>query len=197
MWLLVGLGNPGTKYRHNRHNIGFMAADVFYDTFSISEWKKKFSAELSDILITGSEKALLLKPQTFMNASGEAVQAAASFYKISPENIVVFYDDLDLAPGKVKVKQGGGAGGHNGLRSLDAHLGPSYWRVRLGIGHPGVHEPNKAEMVLNYVLSDFSKADKAWLDPLLEKLAESFPLFLSEGPEKFLNALHQGNGAKA
>ena len=194
MWLIVGLGNPGSKYEGNRHNVGFMAVDALHDRFSFPPWKNKFHAEISEGKFEGSdEKILLIQPQTFMNISGEAVQAAASFYKIPAQQIVVFHDDLDLAPLKVKVKQGGGAGGHNGLSSLDAHMGKDYWRVRLGIGHPGPHDPNKGELVTNYVLSDFSKGERQQLTTLLEDMAKAFPLFITEAPEKFLNAFHHPN----
>jgi PTH1 family peptidyl-tRNA hydrolase len=194
MWLIVGLGNPGPKYGGNRHNVGFMAVDALHDRFTFPAWKNKFNAEISEGKFEGlDEKILLVQPQTFMNVSGEAVQAAASFYKVPASQIVVFHDDLDLAALKVKVKQGGGAGGHNGLASLDQHIGKEYWRVRLGIGHPGIHEPNKAELVSNYVLSDFSKDEKRAVEPMLDKLAKAFPAFISEAPEKFLTYFHSAN----
>jgi PTH1 family peptidyl-tRNA hydrolase len=192
MWLIAGLGNPGSKYAKNRHNIGFRAADTLHEKFGFPAWKKKFQAEIAEGLVPGAgERVLLIKPQTYMNLSGEAVQAATSFYKIAPDNVLVFHDELDLIPGKVKVKQGGGAGGHNGISSIDDHIGKDYWRVRLGIGHPGVHEPNKGELVSNYVLSDFAKADEAWVADLMDRIADAFPRFITDGHEKFMTALHQ------
>lgn len=192
MWLVVGLGNPGAKYENNRHNIGFMAVDALHSHFAFGPWRRKFQAELSEGAVPGClEKILLLKPQTYMNLSGEAVQAAVQFYKIPLSRVIVFHDELDVAPGKVKIKTGGGAGGHNGLRSLDQHLGADYMRVRLGIGHPGVHAPNKADLVLAYVLSDFAKADKGWLKELLKKTSEHFAALLQKGPSAFLGLLTQ------
>jgi len=182
MLLLVGLGNPGAQYARNRHNIGFMAVDEIIRRHSFGPEREKFSARLSDGRFN-TEKVVALKPMTFMNLSGQAVGEAMRFFKISPEQVVVFHDDLDLAPGKVKVKKGGGHGGHNGLRSLDAHIGKDYWRVRLGIGHPG-HK----DRVHGYVLSDFSKADADWLEPLLDALAETAPV-LTEGGQALTNAL--------
>ena len=167
MFLIVGLGNPGAKYASNRHNIGFMAADEIHRRHGFSPSRAKFQGEIADGSIEGV-KSLLLKPNTFMNESGRAVREAIQFYKIPLENIVVIYDELDLAPGKVKLKNGGGSGGHNGIKSLDAHIGKDYRRVRLGIGHPG----DKAK-VSNYVLGDFAKADQAWLEPLLDAVARN------------------------
>jgi PTH1 family peptidyl-tRNA hydrolase len=179
MWLVVGLGNPGSAYANNRHNIGFMAVDAVHSHFAFPVWRKKFQGETSEAVLKGmDDKVLLLKPQGYMNLSGASVQAAASFYKIPLSRIIVFHDDLDLAPGKVKVKTGGGAGGHNGIKSLDSHLGSDYVRVRLGIGHPGVHEPNKDALVHSHVLSDFPKADRAWLEEWMTSLAKAFPLIL-------------------
>jgi len=190
MWLVVGLGNPGQTYRNQRHNIGFMAVDAIHSHFAFGATRSKFHSEVCEGGIAGvSEKVLLLKPQTFMNESGRAVQAAAAFHKIPLTQIIVLHDDLDLAPGQIKLKQGGGAGGHNGLRSLDAHIGNNYLRLRLGIGHPGIHHPEKAALVHTYVLSDFAKGDKAWLEPLLEKLAKHFPTLLTQGPPAFLQQM--------
>ena len=166
MLIFAGLGNPGPKYENNRHNVGFMAADAIHRRHSFSPWSKKYSALVSDGRIAG-EKILLIKPQTFMNLSGQSVGEAMRFHKLAPEDLVVFYDELDLAPGKVRVKKGGGAGGHNGIKSLDAHCGKDYRRVRIGIGHPGAKH-----LVTNHVLGDFAKVDAEWLDPLLEALAE-------------------------
>jgi len=162
MWIFAGLGNPGREYEDNRHNVGFMAVDHVADKFSFPAFRSKYQAQMTEGRIDG-DKVLILKPQTYMNESGQSVKAAAKFYKVPPERIVVFHDEIDIAAAKVKVKQGGGNAGHNGLRSIQAHLGtPNFWRVRLGVGHPG-----SPEMVHNHVLSDFSKAEKKWLEPLL------------------------------
>ncbi|MDX1921732.1 MAG: aminoacyl-tRNA hydrolase [Alphaproteobacteria bacterium] len=190
MWLLVGLGNPGSKYQHNRHNIGFMAVDEIHRHFAFGPWKKKFQAEIAEGSIKGvEEKVILLKPQTYMNLSGGSVQAAAQFYKIPLSNIFVFHDELDIAPAKVKIKQGGGAGGHNGIKSIDEHMGQNYWRVRLGIGHPDPQAPDKSEIVSNYVLSNFSKADCALVEPLLVKCAEHVELLLGGRHSDYINKL--------
>ncbi len=166
MFLVVGLGNPGPAYVGNRHNIGFMAVDEIVRRHGFSPWRTKFQGEIADGVVDG-KKALVLKPMTYMNDSGRSVLAAATFYKISPEDIIVFHDEIDLAPGKLRVKRGGGHAGHNGLRSIHAGLGADYARVRMGVGHPG----DKGE-VKNYVLKDFSKADQEWLDPMLDGCAE-------------------------
>lgn len=167
MFLLVGLGNPGGQYAGNRHNIGFMAVDEIHRRHGFPAFRSKFRGEIAEGTIDGV-KTLLVKPATFMNESGRSVQEVCRFYKINPSDIAVIYDELDLPPGKVRVKTGGGSGGHNGIKSIDAHIGPAYRRVRLGIGHPG----DKA-LVSNYVLSDFAKADALWLDPLLSAIALS------------------------
>ncbi len=182
MKLLVGLGNPGGQYAGNRHNIGFMAVDAIASANGISGWKSKHAGLLAEGNV-GDERVLLLKPQTFMNKSGDSVQQVARFYKLTPADIVVFYDELDLAPGKVRVKIGGGNGGHNGLRSIDPQIGLDYKRVRLGIGHPG------KEFVTPHVLGDFAKADKAWLDPLLDEIARQAPLLLKDDDAGFMNKL--------
>ncbi len=167
MKLFIGLGNPGSEYAGNRHNVGFMAVDRIAAAHGFGPWKKKFQGLAADGEIAG-EKVLLLKPQTYMNESGRSVGEAARFLKIEEADIVVFYDEIDLAPGKLKVKTGGGNAGHNGLRSMSAHIGNEYVRVRIGVGHPGVKE-----LVARWVLSDFAKADAAWLDPLLDSMAKS------------------------
>ena len=167
MKLFAGLGNPGSEYAGHRHNVGFMAIDRIHDAHGFGPWKKKFSALVADGEIAG-ERVLLLKPQTYMNESGRAVQEAAHFLKIAEGDIVVFYDEIDLAPAKIKVKTGGGNAGHNGLRSISAHLGNDYMRVRIGVGHP-----RAKELVVRWVLSDFAKADAAWLEPLLDAIAKS------------------------
>jgi PTH1 family peptidyl-tRNA hydrolase len=166
MFLVVGLGNPGPAYVGNRHNIGFMAVDEIVRRHGFSPWRTKFQGEIADGVVDG-KKALVLKPMTYMNDSGRSVLAAATFYKISSEDIIVFHDEIDLAPGKLRVKRGGGHAGHNGLRSIHAGIGADYARVRMGVGHPG----DKGE-VKNYVLKDFSKADQEWLDPMLDGCAE-------------------------
>lgn len=171
--LVVGLGNPGTEYQQTRHNIGFMALDAIAEHFGVLAWKKKFKGQTAAVAVPPSA-LLLLKPMTFMNLSGEAVGEALHFHKLTPDKVIVFHDDLDLAPTQVKIKQGGGAGGHNGLKSIDAHIGQNYWRVRLGIGHPGT----RGEAVTQYVLGGFAKADRIWLLPLLEVLSEHFGLIL-------------------
>lgn len=183
MILLVGLGNPGTQYAGNRHNIGFHTVDEIHSRHGFSPWRDRFQGEVASGMID-DEKVTLLKPSTYMNESGRSVGEAARFFKIPVEDITVFYDELDLAPGKVRVKTGGGAGGHNGIRSMDAHLGKDYQRVRIGIGHPG-HK----DLVSRYVLSDFAKADAEWLEPLLSGLANSVPTLLGDGPSNFLNKL--------
>ncbi|WP_439560023.1 aminoacyl-tRNA hydrolase [Roseinatronobacter sp.] len=166
MKLFVGLGNPGSKYAANRHNIGFMAMDRIADAHGFAPWRSKFQGDISEGRI-GQEKLVLLKPATFMNLSGQSVGEAMRFYKLALGDLVVFHDELDLAPGKMRLKQGGGHAGHNGLRSIHAHAGPDYARVRLGIGHPG-HK----DRVSAYVLSDFAKSDHDWLEALLQGIAD-------------------------
>jgi PTH1 family peptidyl-tRNA hydrolase len=185
MWLFVGLGNPGPKYQHNRHNIGFMAMDDFVRRHNFSGWTKKFQGEIS-LGEIGGEKVLLLKPETFMNLSGQSVQAAAAFYKIAPANIVVFHDELDLQPGKIRVKKGGGSGGHNGIKSIDAHLGPDYWRVRIGIGHPG-----DRNLVSHYVLNDFTKADAEWIGNLLDAMSRRAERLAAGDTDGFMSKVAQ------
>jgi PTH1 family peptidyl-tRNA hydrolase len=183
MKLFVGLGNPGARYARTRHNVGWMAVDAIADAHGFGPERAKFQATLREGRL-GSEKVLLLKPQTFMNLSGQAVGEAARFHKIDPDAIVVFHDELDLAPGKLRVKQGGGHAGHNGLRSLHQHIGADYGRVRIGIGHPG----DKA-LVSNYVLHDFAKADDDWLTPLLQGVAEGAPKLAEGDAPGFQNAV--------
>ncbi len=169
MKLFVGLGNPGAQYALNRHNVGFMAADAIAASHDFPTWRKRFSGLAAEGKL-GGESVLLLKPQTYMNESGRSVGEAVRFYKLDLADVIVFHDELDLAPGKVRVKTGGGTAGHNGLRSLTAHIGNDYVRVRIGIGHPG----NKA-LVHNHVLQNFAKADHAWLETLLGAIAEAAP----------------------
>ena len=169
MKLIVGLGNPGAEYAQHRHNIGFMAVDRIADQHRLPPWRKKFSALITEGDV-GATRAMLMKPQTYMNESGRAVQEAAHFHRTALGDIVALHDELDLAPGKLRVKAGGGNAGHNGLRSITAHLGNEYVRVRLGIGHPGAKE-----LVHNWVLGNFAKADQAWLDDMLEAIAKAAP----------------------
>ncbi len=186
-WLFVGLGNPGNKYSGNRHNVGFMTVDAVAAHFTaFPAFRSKFQAQMSEAPLEGV-KAVLLKPQTYMNNSGQSVAAAAKFFKISHERIVVFHDELDLPAGRVKIKQGGGNAGHNGLSSISDHLGtPDFWRVRIGIGHPG-----DRDMVSNYVLSDFAKTDNVWLATLLETLAAHSGLIATGGPKVYEQKINQ------
>ncbi|MEQ8322868.1 MAG: aminoacyl-tRNA hydrolase [Rhodospirillales bacterium] len=181
MFLVVGLGNPGQTYAGNRHNIGFMAVDEIVRRHGFSPWRAKFQGEIADGTVAG-RKVLALKPLTYMNDSGRSVLAAATFYKIPPEDIIVFHDEIDLAPGKLRVKRGGGHAGHNGLRSIHAGIGAAYARVRMGVGHPG----DKGE-VKNYVLRDFAKADGEWLDPMLDGCAEFLDDVLSGDDPSFMS----------
>ena len=183
MKLIVGLGNPGAKYAGNRHNIGYMAVDRIAADHGFGPWKARFRGLAAEGNL-GGEKVLLLKPETFMNRSGEAVAEAVRFYKLAPDEVIVLHDELDLAPGKARVKQGGGHAGHNGLRSIHAHLGEGYGRVRLGIGHPG-HK----DRVAGYVLHDFAKADADWLDDLLRGISEGAPLLAAGESGRFMNAV--------
>ena len=183
MQIFAGLGNPGAKYAANRHNIGFMALDRIAEAHGFGPWKARFQGETAEGRL-GTEKVLLLKPTTFMNLSGQSVGEAMRFYKLEPEDVTVFHDELDLAPGKLKVKTGGGHAGHNGLRSMHAHIGETYRRVRLGIGHPG-----RKDLVSPYVLHDFAKADQDWLDDLLRGIADGAPELAAGRNDKFLNAV--------
>lgn len=184
MKLWVGLGNPGDRYARNRHNIGFMALDRIAADHGFAPWRRAFKAEVSEGRF-GSDKVLALKPQTFMNLSGEAVRAACDFYKLAPAEVTVFHDEIDLAPGRCRTKAGGGHAGHNGLRSIHAHLGTdAYGRVRLGIGHPG-HK----DAVAGYVLHDFAKADAEWLDDLMRGLSDGAPALAAGDVARFMNAV--------
>src|SRR5579875_3833340 len=181
MLLWVGLGNPEPGMLRQRHNIGFMAIDRIADRHGFSPWRQRFKGVVAEGTV-GGQKVLALKPLTYMNGSGESVQPAAAFYKLPLDAITAFHDELDLVPGKVRVKRGGGAAGHNGLRSMDRSLGtPEYWRVRLGIGHPG-----SKERVTGHVLGDFSKADQDWLPDLLDAVADAAPLLAQDRPEEFM-----------
>lgn len=181
MKLWVGLGNPEPGMLRQRHNIGFMALDRIAHRHGFSPWRQRFKGLVAEGSIGGT-KVLALKPMTYMNASGESVQPAAAFFKLAPGDITAFHDELDLAPAKVRVKKGGGAAGHNGLRSMDRQLGtPDYWRVRLGIGHPG----DKAR-VTGHVLGDFAKVDQDWLIALLDAVADAAPMLAADKPEDFM-----------
>jgi PTH1 family peptidyl-tRNA hydrolase len=184
MLLWVGLGNPEAGMARQRHNIGFMALDVIAHRHGFSPWRQRFKGLVAEGQV-GGEKVLGLKPLTYMNASGESVQAAASFYKLPADAITAFHDELDLAPGRVRVKRGGGAAGHNGLRSMDRMLGtPDYWRVRLGIGHPGVKE-----RVTGHVLGDFAKVEVPLLTAVLDAVADAAPLLATGKPEDFMTRI--------
>ena len=179
--LIAGLGNPGADYARNRHNAGFMAADVIHESHDFGPWRSKFQGLISEGML-GRRKALLLKPMTFMNDSGVSVAAAARFYKLPLEAVVVIHDELDLAAGKLKVKTGGGDAGHNGLRSIIAALGPDYRRVRIGVGHPG-----EKSRVHGHVLSNFTKADEDWLVAMLDGIAQAAPLLARDDDTGFMN----------
>lgn len=183
MKLFVGLGNPGAKYARNRHNIGFMAVERIAEDHGFAPWRAKFHGQISEGRL-GSEKVLLLKPETFMNLSGQSVGEAMRFHKLDPADVVVFHDELDLAPGKCRLKTGGGHAGHNGLRSIHQHIGAEYDRVRLGIGHPG-HK----DRVAGYVLADFAKAEQDWLDDLMRGISDGAPALAGGDGPKFMNAV--------
>jgi PTH1 family peptidyl-tRNA hydrolase len=190
MRLFVGLGNPGTKHAHNRHNIGFMAVEEIARRHGFAPWRRRFQGETSEGMLDG-ERVVLLRPTTFMNESGRAVQDAASFFKLGESEITVFQDELELPPGKVRVKVGGGIAGHNGLRSISAHVGNEYRRVRLGIGHPGVKE-----LVHSHVLSDFAKSDRPWVEALCEAVADNAGLLVARRDSTFQNKVHLAMQAK-
>lgn len=191
MLLIVGLGNPGAEYQRHRHNVGFMAVDAIHRRRGFSPWRRRFKGEVAEGTLAG-EKVLLLRPLTYMNESGRAVREAAQFYKLEPKDIVVIHDDVDLPPGKTRMKTGGGTAGHNGLRSIAPAIGEDFRRLRIGVGHPGVKEA-----VPHYVLHDFPKADAKWLLPLLDAIAEEAPL-LAEGKDAtFANRLHAATNPEA
>ena len=182
MRLVVGLGNPGPRYARNRHNVGFMAVDAIARCHGVSGFRNRFKGEIAEGSI-GGERRLLLKPQTFMNESGESVAEVARFFKIMPLEIVVIHDEIDLRPGKLRVKCGGGTAGHKGLRSIDALLGPDFWRVRIGVGHPGIKE-----LVQPYVLQNFPRDEiEEWVAPLVGAVAETVALLLSGQPDAFMS----------
>ncbi|TIL65910.1 aminoacyl-tRNA hydrolase [Mesorhizobium sp.] len=181
MLLFAGLGNPGAKYANHRHNVGFMAADAIARRHSFSPWSKKFQGLIAEGTLAG-EKIILIKPQTFMNLSGQSVGEALRFYKLDASALTVLYDEIDLAAGKVRVKVGGGSGGHNGIRSLEQHVGKDFRRVRIGVGHPGAKE-----MVHGHVLGDFAKSDREWLDVLLDTIADAAGLLAKGDDNSFMN----------
>ncbi len=181
MKLFVGLGNPGAKYARNRHNIGYMAVERIATDHGFGPWKGKFHGRVCEGRL-GREKVVLLKPETFMNLSGQSVGAAMRFYKLTPADITVFHDELDLAPGKLKAKTGGGHAGHNGLRSIHQHIGPDYNRVRIGVGHPG-HK----DRVAGYVLHDFARGDQDWIDDILCGISDGIPDLADSDPARFTN----------
>lgn len=183
MKLVVGLGNPGAKYARNRHNVGWMALDAIAAAHGFAIWRAKFQGQIAEGRL-GTERALLLKPETYMNLSGDSVRAAMAFYKIEPSDVIVLHDELDLAPGKVRARIGGGAAGHNGIRSIAAHIGPEFPRVRIGIGHPG-----DKRVVASYVLNDFAKDEAEWLDPLLAAIAKAAPELAAGDLARFSNAV--------
>ena len=190
MRLFVGLGNPGSKYAHNRHNIGFMAVDEIARRHGFAPWRRRFQGMTSEGSLD-QEKVILLRPETFMNESGRAVQEALNFFKLGVDDVVVFQDELELPPAKIRVKVGGGIAGHNGLRSISAHIGNEYRRVRLGIGHPGVKE-----LVHGYVLSDFAKDDRPWVEALCAAIADNAGLLAGGKDSTFQNKVHLAMQAK-
>ena len=183
MLIFAGLGNPGGKYARNRHNIGFMALDHIASDHGFGPWKSRFQGQVSEGRL-GAVKVILLKPETFMNLSGQSVGEAMRFYKLEPGDVTVLHDEIDLAPGKVRVKTGGGHAGHNGLRSIHQHIGPDYGRVRLGVGHPG-----RKELVPGYVLHDFAKADDSWLDDVLRGVSDGAEYLAAGDTGRFQNAV--------
>jgi PTH1 family peptidyl-tRNA hydrolase len=179
--LIAGLGNPGGSYARHRHNVGFLAADVIHESHAFGPWRKRFDGFLSEGTLAG-RKTYLLKPMTYMNDSGDSVGAAARYFKLPLSALVVIHDEIDLAPGKVRAKTGGGDAGHNGLRAITATLGPDYRRVRIGVGHPG-----NPQRVQGYVLQNFAKADEDWLIPLLTAIADAAPLLAKDDDAGFMN----------
>jgi len=190
MLIIAGLGNPGPEYSGHRHNVGFMAVDAIHRRYGFGPWRRRFHGEVAEATLAG-DKVLLLKPLTYMNESGRAVGEAMRFYKLGPGDVLVIHDEVDLPPGKLRMKAGGGAAGHNGLRSIGAAIGDGYRRLRIGVGHPGVKE-----MVPHHVLRDFAKADRVWLEPMIEAIAENAPL-LAEGKDNtFANRIHEALGGE-
>ena len=181
MLLWVGLGNPGPKYENNRHNVGFMAVDALHDRYGKGPYRSKFGGHLAEAEI-GGEKVHLFKPATYLNASGRAVRGVARFFKIKNKDVTVLYDELDLVSGKIRVKRGGGAAGHNGIRSISANIGPEFRRVRIGIGHPG-----DKDRVTGHVLGNFTKADRDWLNDMLMAIAQAAPVLVAGDDARFMS----------
>ena len=179
MQILVGQGNPDAKYLRNRHNLGFMVLDAIASDHGFGPWRAKFQSQVCEGRI-GSEKVLLMKPETYYNETGRAAQAAMKFYKLSPEDVTIFHDEIDLAPGRMRVKRGGGHSGNNGIRSMIAHVGADVRRIRMGVGHPG-----DKSRVMPYVLADFSKADEAWRDALISACSKALPMLIEQNDERF------------
>lgn len=179
MQILVGQGNPDAKYLGNRHNLGFMVVDAIASEYGFAPWRAKFQGQVCEGRI-GGEKVLLMKPETYYNETGRAAQAALKFYKLSAEDVTVFHDEIDLAPGRMRVKRGGGHSGNNGIRSMIAHVGAEVRRIRLGVGHPG-----DKSRVMPYVLSDFAKADEIWRDALITACCRALPMLFTDGDERF------------
>jgi peptidyl-tRNA hydrolase, PTH1 family len=190
MLLLVGLGNPGARYVGNRHNIGFMTLEAVAKRHGIGPWRRRFAGVACEGPI-GGVRVLLLLPGTYMNESGRAVAEAAQFYKLAAGDITVFHDEIELPPGKVRVKVGGGIAGHNGLRSITAHVGNDYRRVRIGVGHPGAKD-----LVEHYVLSDFAKSERGWVDALIDIVADNVELLVQDQDASFQNKVHLAMVAK-
>jgi PTH1 family peptidyl-tRNA hydrolase len=190
MLLFVGLGNPGAKYRSNRHNIGFMLVDEIARRHGFAPWRRRFQGETAEGTLE-RERVILLKPMTYMNDSGQAVQEASNFFKLAPNQITVFHDEIELPPAKVRVKVGGGIAGHNGLRSISAHVGNDYRRVRIGVGHPGVKE-----LVYGHVLNDFGKDERPWVEALREAIADNAGLLAVGRDSTFQNKVHLAMQAK-
>jgi len=184
MRLFVGLGNPGSRYARNRHNVGFMVVDEIAHAHGAAPWRRRFQGEAAEAVV-GGERLLLLKPQTYMNESGRSVAEAQRFFKLELSDVVVFHDELDLAPAKVRVKLGGGNAGHNGLRSITAQCGNDYRRVRIGIGHPG-----DKDLVHAYVLSDFARSEEPWVEDLCRACADAAPVLAKGDDATFQNKIH-------
>lgn len=187
--LLAGLGNPGPAYAGHRHNVGFMAADAIAAAHTAGPWRAKWQGLAAEARV-GPDKVWLLKPQTWINESGQAVRRALDFLKLEPADVIVLYDELDLAPGRVKAKLGGGAAGHNGIRSITAHIGPNFWRIRLGIGHPG-HK----DRVTHHVLGNFAKTDAPWLADTLDAVAGEIGWMVAGDPPRFMTEVARRTGA--
>jgi PTH1 family peptidyl-tRNA hydrolase len=190
MLLFVGLGNPGTRHAGNRHNVGFMAVEAIARRHGLRPWRRRFHGVAAEGPIGGG-RVVLLQPGTYMNDSGLAVAAAAQFFKIAPQDIVVFHDEVDLPPGKLRVKSGGGNAGHNGLRSISAHVGNDYRRVRIGVGHPGIKD-----LVYAHVLGDFAKSERPWVEALCDTIAENADLLVRGQDATFQNKVHLAMDAK-